>query len=118
MIRMTRFDLDIAGAVKKAKEIGYVGVIIRAKTKENYIYTIRDCRFETENYSEKELFNNILHALTCELEEIRKTMLTDKILYVYEEGRILNADNIKEVWCEFGVCECANIPLEEKQSIK
>lgn len=118
MIRMTRFELDIAGAVKKVKQTGRVYAVLKVKTKENYIYTLKEYKFEPETHSERSLFEHVLSVLTYEMEELRNTMLSDKAIYIYEEGRILNADNIKEIWYEFDICDRACIGLDGENSIK
>lgn len=112
---MTRFEFQIASAVRECKKTGSISIMQKVKTKDNYIYTIFDATMEPRlDESEKDFFGRIREYCSDCIVHLRKELTVDKLVTsTLHEGRIISADNIKETWIEFGSDEQPNIFLEE-----
>jgi hypothetical protein len=113
MIRMTRFELQIAEAIKGSSDTDYINMIQKLKTQDGFIYTIVKCKYPKETMSEEQYFYLLYNCALTYMDTVRTSMLTEKIIWTIDEGRIIHADNIKEVWIEFNNSSEMSISLEE-----
>jgi ribosomal protein S3AE len=112
---MTRLEFQIASAVKECKKTGSVSLTQKAKTKDNYIYTIFDGILEpAPNESEMSFYKRIREYCCDCIEHLCRALTVNKfVTSALQEGRIISADNIKEIWIEFGSDEQPDIFLKE-----
>ncbi len=98
---MTRFEMDAAYAAKGCKVKGFVNMVQKIKTKNDYVYTIADYQYKPESLSEQGMFELLCANAYAQMEGVKDKLFKDKFYWSPMEGRMFSADSIKEIWIEF-----------------
>ena len=109
---MTRFESEIASAVKNAHD-GHVCMTLKLKTKEDFTYTLSQYNLVQEKeQTQKQFFDHLKGFAELNMGAVRETVVNGRAIWTQHEGRMIASDNVKEVWITFDTYSSPEIPLE------